>query len=835
MSAGRLAGATSALAAWSASHPRPVLIAAALLVAVSIVSIARAPFSTSLGAMLGDATPSAAALARVAARYHDLDNLLVIARVKDDALPAAAARAALLGYAERLHAALAADPDARAMVAGYRDRADPQEAAYIRDVVLPAGAFYLTDNGFNRLLERLQPREMRRALARGESLISAPGPAASALARNLLRDPLRLAELIEPGEQAGDGGGDFSADGRSLLIRIEGRSPSSDLEFSVRFSAAVARVIGGLAAPGITAELGGSYAIAAFTSSVIRADSIRATLLSVALLLAVFAAFYRALMAPVVICTTAAVGILAGFGVYSALGWPLTPLTAVVGAVLAGLGVDYGIHFLSNYRTQQARGLPHVAAVRGAMLHVGPATTANCVTSMVGFVAVGPSGIAALRDFSVIGTLGLAGSLLAVFLLMPAILPLTGRTRQPGRTGAVAARITASIARGPRITLTLGLLLTLGALAAAAAGGFRPTLGSDLTVIHPRPNPPLDATEAATRTFESRGETIAVEIRAATFDELLARSHDAARALAAPPLRDAGVRSVAGLPLLLPDPRTAPARAARLAGLNPEAVLADFDAAVAATAFDPAAFTDYRGFLRRLVSARTPPAFTDLRRYPALAGRVLPDSGEPGTVLVVRFGSPLSTRTDRDAAVLALRSALAPIPGATPTGMSVLGYDLEQATRAALPRSLALSVGLVIGSLIVFLRTPLGVALSLIPLLFGALATYAVIVAAGVPLNPVNAAGLPLLAGIAVDAGVYIVAAARDHAPGVPWLAATLHAVLAASITTVTGFGSLLWTHTPAVRSLGLLTSIGITAALVGVILILIPALALLRGRGVRV
>jgi predicted exporter len=449
---------------------------------------------------------------------------------------------------------------------------------------------------------------------------------------------------------------------------------------------------------------------------------------------------------------------------------------------------------------------------------------------------VGPSGIAALRDFSLIGVLGLTGSLLAVFVLMPALMPLVGSPGRAARTGSAAGGIAALAGRRPAALLTVGGAVVIAAVAGAAIGGFVPPLGSDLTVIHPRPNPPLEATERVTRAFGSRGETIAVEVRAANFDELLSRAHDAADALSTPALREAGVTAVLGLPSLLPEPGVTATRAPRLGGLDPERVLADFDSAVSASAFDPAAFAGYREFLLRLVAAREGPTLADLRGYPALAERVLPQSGEPtSTVLAVRFDSPLSSRAQRDAAVLALRHALAAVPGATPTGMSVLGYDLEQATRAALPRSLTISVALVVLSLLFFLRTPRGVALALIPLLFGSLVTYAVIVACGIPLNPVNAAGLPLLAGIAVDAGVYIVAAAREQAPGTPWLAATLHAVLAASITTVTGFGSLLWTHTPAVRSLGLLTSIGVTAALAAVILILIPLLALARSRGVRV
>src|SRR5438093_1245295 len=72
----------------------------------------------------------------------------------------------------------------------------------------------------------------------------APGPAGQALSASIQKDPLRLHEfLIErllgerPFKTWQNGDAFISEDGRSILIRISGKQPPSDLEFSKRFTA----------------------------------------------------------------------------------------------------------------------------------------------------------------------------------------------------------------------------------------------------------------------------------------------------------------------------------------------------------------------------------------------------------------------------------------------------------------------------------------------------------------------------------------------------------------------------------------------------------------------
>jgi predicted exporter len=355
-----------------------------------------------------------------------------------------------------------------------------------------------------------------------------------------------------------------------------------------------------------------------------------------------------------------------------------------------------------------------------------------------------------------------------------------------------------------------------------------PHLEGDLTMLHPRPNPALAATDEAVARFAGQGEIIPVLVRAATPEALLVSAIDAAAVLESAECRGVGVTSVLGLHRLLPDPRLTERVNTELARVDPAEALGRFDHAVAESAFEPAAYADYRKILRDLLTPRQPPGLAQVMEHPSIAVRLFPRdrptvaSALPTeTVLLIRLSNPVRGREERARVVGTLRSALLGHAGVDLAGLLAVSDELEDATRRGLPQSILISIGLVLGWLMLVFRRVGEVALSLTPLLIGAVGTLAFIVAAGQRLNPINCIAIPLLDGIAVDAGVFLVSVARGGVSRpelVSRLRPTIHAVLLAIATTITGFAALCFTHTPAIRSLGLIAAVGITFAGVGAV-----------------
>lgn len=854
----RIGDLAGRVARWSALHPRRVLLGAVVVLVLSLISLSRLQISSSLAVMLGTHSAAAAAMQRVASDYRSGDALLLLAELPAGRAADSDGHAELLAFAARLESALKADPAASGLVAWIRYREDPQFLQFAREVMLPNGAFYLTDEGAAELLRRLEPAAIREQFARNEAMIGAPGPAGVALSGGVLQDPLRLLELIPaqmrratPGAgtttgpaavsstPAPDAGRpEWSDDQRALLIHIGGTSAGGDYEAAGRLVDAVSRVAAEVNTTRLRLEPAGYAAVARDSSRVIRRDAIISCVVSVGLLYFLFWTFYRRWSAGLLIGGVAAVGMLAGIGALALVIKEVSPLSAMIAALLAGLGTDYGIHYLSHYDGYREQGLGSVDACEHTARHMAMPIITNCFTSIFGFISLWPSQIQMLRDFAVMGAAGLIGALVAVFVLMPAALSLIAPTADVKPAGRAAfGRIADVVAARPRRWMTSSLVLLGVLVIAAAAQGFTLRFESDLTVMHPRPARALDATGEVIRRFAAQGDLIPIEVRGSTPESLVSAAHELSDALDSPACRAVGVASVIGIHDLLPDPRLTQSRREFLAALDPDRALASFDAAVEASDFAPAAYAGYRSFLRTLVTSRHAPGVADLLSYPSIAGRLFPavelDKGSVPTsnVLLVRFAVPLTDRLQRRAAIDTINAAAAQVKAGTATvaGLAAVSAELEDAARDGLPQSIALSFVLVLVWLMLVFRRPLDVLLALLPLAFAACATVLFIIATGQKFNPINSVAIPLIDGIAVDAGVFLVSVYRAHgatrAELLVNLRSTSHAVLLSVSTTVTAFAAICFTHTPAIRSLGFVSAVGIVASGVGALLLLMPLL----------
>jgi predicted RND superfamily exporter protein len=845
---GMLAGR---LARWAATRPRQVLCAAAVVLVLSLVSLGQLHITSSLAAMLGTQSITAAAMDRVTTGYQTRDSLLLLVELPEDRAADDAARAELVEFATRLEAAVTADPALAPMVAWVKFREDPAFLRFAQEVMLPNGAFYLNDAQATELMRRLDPASMREQFARNEAMIGAPGPAGAALSAAVLRDPLRLFELIpehlRPDQSgvgmAGDapqsaGDPEFSVDGRALLVHIGSANVGSDYIAASRLVDAMERLAAKVNVSHLRVSAAGPAAIARDSSRVIRRDSVVSCLVSIALLYVLFFVFYRRWAAGLIIGGVAAVGMLAGVGILALFKHDVSPLAATIAALLAGLGTDYGIHFLSHYDGLRDQGMSSVDASFHTARHMGAPIVTNCFTSIFGFISLWPSEIQMLSDFAVMGAAGLAGALVAVFVLMPAALAFMDRRAHRSTTGrAPFGALADVVAARPRTCMTSSLVVLGVVLVAAAAQGFPLRFETDLTVMHPRPSPSLDATGEVIRRFSGQGELIPIEVRATSPDQLIPLAHDAARALESPACRDQGVIGVMGLHTLLPDPRGTAERRSLMEAADPQRVLASFDDAVEASVFAPEAYTGYREFLRTLVSSRQAPTIQDLLGYRGVADRVFSSaglaSGEPPseTVLLVRLAAPLHDRLQRRATIAALNQAAATVTNGVVTvaGIAAVSTELEEATRDGLPQSIAISLALVVAWLTLVFRRPADVLLALMPLVFASGTTVLFIIAIGETFNPINSVAIPLLSGISVDTGVFLVSVRRTHSADQDQLREhlrpTTHAVLLSSGTTVTAFLALCFTHTPAVRMLGFVSAVGIVASGIGALLLLMPIL----------
>lgn len=780
----------------------------------------------------------------------------------------------LVSFAQRLEAAIRDDPEAAGLCRRVVYQAGPEQDRFLREVVEPAFLYYLDEDLFSELMDRLRPERIRQLVGMSRAMMAAPvASPGGGMAGMQGRDPLRLYELalatvrrLTGSSQAEAMGDRFvSPDGRALLIRIVGERPSSDLEFAGQITEAVERVVEQVKQEGLEVRLAGGYAIAATNHRAIRGDMIRSVVGSVAALQAVFLILYRRLTAFLVAFVPVAMGIVWGFGGFAAVWASVSPLGAVSGAVLAGLGVDYSIHFLSHYGARRHARQNPFEAVRGTVVQIGPAMATACATSVVGFGVVLWKDIAVLRDFAVIGILGLIGVFLASLTVLPAILCLTdssGGQADRGLHQRGHKRWVESAVRGmgragwwgPAVCVG-GLLVVwaLGGMARGLGEKGHDSEGGDLAAFHAKPNPALETQGMIAAAFGQVHSSVFVHLQADSDDRLLRLAHEAHRRVMGEKDR-VGIDRVFGLATLFPDPAGRAERERAIAQIDTPRVLGDLETALLKSVLNERSQREYVRFVGGVLNSHEPPTVEDLRRYPTLATMVLSgreaEGSEPGdggareAMMWLFFREPMLRRANRDSAIQALQSALEGIGGATLTGPTVLAYETEREIFSD-SVEFGLAVGLaVLGWLLMHFRRAGGwgmwvdAGLCLVPVAYGLVALAAYLHLAGETVNMVNLLVFPVMIGIGVDYGVFLVdAVEKNRTSGcgsgeeqVQTLTACYHAVGAACATTVLSFGSLVSTSVPAIQSLGRVMTVGVTACFVGAVCVLGPVL-LIRGR----
>jgi predicted RND superfamily exporter protein len=125
--------------------------------------------------------------------------------------------------------------------------------------------------------------------------------------------------------------------------------------------------------------------------------------------------------------------VLLTLGAMGALGVPLDVGTAMVAAVVLGLGVDEALHLLSAYRRLREGGLERDAAIEAALREVGRPLLTSAAALGLGFLVLVFVPWKSLASFGAVSVVAIAASLLADLLVLPALLLATARRASPPR------------------------------------------------------------------------------------------------------------------------------------------------------------------------------------------------------------------------------------------------------------------------------------------------------------------------------------------------------------------------------------------------------------------
>ncbi|MBX3024712.1 MMPL family transporter [bacterium] len=796
-------------------HYRAVLVASLLLGAAAALSLTRLRLDVDVLGMLPRGEPAFDDFKTFVADFGELDELLILV---DGPRPAREQVAAAL-------TAALARVDGIASVQGRIDTATAAEALLGRYL-----ANYIPLADHDELRQRLTPDGIAAQLAADKALLAAPFDLS--LARAVSEDPLGLRRIAgrHLAAAAGDAlpdlaGGYLTArDGEALLLIARPTGSAFDGAFTARLLSGVDRAIATARAAvpdaPVRVALTGSYVFAQEDAATLKADIQRYTLLSLLGVLAVFWFGYGNLRVLPFVAYPLLLSTLLAFAVSLLLYDQLNALSLSFAAILYGLSIDSAIHFYGRLLEARQRHPGEArAAIAETLASLGWANVAGSGTTAAAFLVIALSCLAVVQQLGILTTIGMLITLGEFFVLYPALgflLLRHGAALPPARdtprlgAWAAAAQRRAALVRGILVLVAIGGVL----------GALRVPLDPSLRRLRPTDSPALRVQEEIAARFTRSDRAGAVLVAGADTEAALVAGEAVAARLRA--YRDEGVlANPQTIDALLPSAAVQRRRLAAYDALPRDAALAALDPALRAAGFDPARFAGFKAAFaapRDEIVTLATPALAPFA--PVIERHVREHAG--GAAMVASYAEPAAGH-DWSAIATRLRADLPDLP------LAVAARSLlEERLRGVLERELLAFIALAVVANFALLALALGdlrdAAAVLAPVLLVVVAVFALMAAGGMAVDPVNLVVTPLLLGIGVDNGVYVLNASRELGGAGPAVRSCGRAICVTSGTTIAGFGVLALSTYPPLAALGSLMVVGLALALAAAIVAL-PAL----------
>lgn len=576
--------------------------------------------------------------------------------------------------------------------------------------------------------------------------------------------------------------------------------------------------------PGIKAELTGRYVKRIEQQDILTQDIARATPIALLLLSLFLVLYFRSFISAVFVVVPLAVGTAAGMTFAISIFGDLNILTGFLGAILMGLGVDYGIHLISRYlEVRRTEPDPAKAWVKGFQT-AGRASIYAGLTTMVALGSLAVSTFRAFLEFGVIAMGGIFLILVAYATILPTLLFLrSGPPLKPSLAGVISdllvARLNGFSLRERLVHLNALIGASAAVLVVAGAIG-----------IYGIPNVSFDRTFSSLTMAEGNAWALDQMV-----NEILGESQTPAVVMVA---NEAHRQAVVE------------ALRARQAGPDGHAIasILSLDDLIPS---DQAKKLDILAEIKRRIEDIPPSARSqELVDFFEEIDRVIAHGEITAANLPRNLYVPFSRKDSKDAGIVLIMPgvdlnqadgshvftrAIRGLPAADGKGTidavadSILLVDIMDYVE----RDTEWMVGLTLVGLLIISFMAFGASLDVLKLFgflcFSIVAGVGAVAASGHDFNFVNVLVMPIWLGLGVDASFHLLIHLRAHPDDFGELISTTISVGGAFLTSVIGFATLTISHHKGLYSLGWVAACGLT-----VILICSVAIAVIMGARVQ-
>ncbi len=644
--------------------------------------------------------------------------------------------------------------------------------------------------------------------------------------------------------------------------------------------------------PGVTLELTGEPALDTDQAEEANSDALKAGLITMALIIALFFFSYRTFLRPTIAILVLIMAVLWSLGFALITVGHFNILSIAVIPMVLGIGIDFGIQILGRYEEELGRGRTVNEAVTAALQHTGVAIITGGSTTAAAFFTLCFNDFIGLAELGVIAGASMIFCIVANLVLLPAVFLLRDKSRSPDQLKAQSSNSAWSfiqtwdrdMVRNPWLWIGISVIISI------AAAISLPQLKFDYNLLHldnqnaPSVKALYEVMDASKSDQGNQVSTIYASVVANNVDEarelskkllalpvvakvdsildlvpedqdkkipIVQRIVNAAAAL--------NVKPSTGKPADIPKARRDIASLLSQAreGLKQAKAYVSISkiATDAVTAFstmipaleraDKALNSASVDVIQKRFSASSTGAFSRMQANMELlksqkADRGLTQADIPpqlqklflasnGKILLQVYGKQDLWERGPDEEFT--KALVAPDVAPKATGTPILNYYATALLRDSYLWAAVWAFVAIVVLILLHFQSLKYLLLTLTPLVLAVLWRTGAMVWFGIEFNPANIVTLPLIIGIDVAFGVYIIDRYREDGKLSIFAGSTGKAIIMSSLTSLFGFSSLLISQFRGMFDIGQLMSLGIAIGLVTAIFILPQILVLLKPR----
>ncbi len=686
---------------------------------------------------------------------------------------------------------------------------------------------YLDERGLDQLGERLtiagidqRIRSNYRTLA---SLLSTPADI-----RMITEDPLDIRSLLKGAALKEEKGGIdwssgyyFSKDHTKAFIFATPAGSNRNFSFVSRLKTEMLRIaddtlnMHGRPA-GVRIEFAGGHAISWEAQGGIRQDMLFSVLITIVLVLLIFRFIYKGGFTHLfIVFFTILMALLVTLSSAYLLFGGLNLITAVVSAMLIGLGFDYTLHISDRYIVEYKRQGNPLSALETTFSTTGKSVITSAVTTAFAFFSIVVTSFKGLHELGIVAGIGILACMGSSLFVMGSLLIVSSKRGMKGLFSPSDNYFLERVV--PDLLFRHGkpfLLFLCGAILLFSFGLPELTFTSDVSRIGLKESRAMELQKDLSEIIADRGSPLIVTYAGE-------RASDEINDILEQQIQEWKDRGTIGGFMSLSKIMPPTYKQRRVIARLPDIWKGRDDIKeVFFSALDRYGFTrkdNHISYINTIIEA--------IEIDKPVRPRDLPDSVmsraamfyNPEKNRLAAYIYPLDGEWD-EGHISVLKSDISRMgEGWDLTGWDLLRGELKGSIIRESVTAALISVVFILVMLFLHFRKPSLVFLVKLPLLSGLLLTLGIMGFTNTAFNYINISAIAMIFGISVDYGVYFMQTFLEDikTPDKRLIRHAFKNIVICSLTTMAGFGSLIFTNFRGISSLGLVIIIGVTCTLI--------------------